>query len=155
MSDDRQDVRLEIEIDAAPETVFALLTDRAQMRSWLAELVEAEPRPGGTFRISEPSTGAIIEGIYLEVTPNRKVVFTWGGVEGVRAGESTVEFLLEPRGRGTLLRLRHYGLPGPAIESHRYGWVHSGLGKLKGAAEGRPPARLCLNELTGLRAAER
>ena len=41
MSDDKGDVRLEIRIDAAPETVFAMLTDRAHMQTWFAEIVEA------------------------------------------------------------------------------------------------------------------
>ena len=38
MSDDDQDVRLEIWIDAPPETVFALLTDPTHMKSWFAEV---------------------------------------------------------------------------------------------------------------------
>jgi uncharacterized protein YndB with AHSA1/START domain len=146
MSHDDGDVRLEIRIDAAPETVFALLTDPARMQSWFAEVVEVDPRPGGLFRISGPS-GVSIEGTYLEVVPNCKVVFTWGGVEGLKAGQTTVEFLLEPDGSGTVLRLRHYGLPPPTVESHRRGWLLSGLAKLKDAAEGRKPTRLCLSDL--------
>jgi len=109
-------------------------------------LVEADPRPGGVFRISGPADVSI-EGTYLEVVANRKVVFTWGGIEGLRPGQSTVEFLLEPDGKGTLVRLRHYGLPGPAVASHRRGWVYSGLAKLKDAAEGHPPSHLCLSDL--------
>jgi uncharacterized protein YndB with AHSA1/START domain len=152
MSDD-QDVRLEIRIEAGPETVFALLTDPAHMKTWFAEVVEADARPGGLFRISGPA-GVAIEGTYLEVVTNRKVVFSWGGVEGLAPGATTVEFLLEPDDRGgTLLRLRHYGLPGPAVESHRRGWVHSGLAKLKDAAEGRRPTRLCLSDLAEQRGA--
>jgi len=142
------EVRLEIAINASPETIFALLTDSKQMKIWLAELVIADPRPGGVFHISGPH-GASIEGTYIEVVPDRKVVFTWGGVEGLRPGQSTVELLLEPDGEGTLVKLRHYGLPRPAVEPHRSGWVHSGLVKLKDAAEGRAPARLCLSDIAG------
>ena len=68
------------------------------------------------------------------------MVFTWGGVEGLTPGQSTVEFLLEPHSEGTLVLLRHYGLPRPALEPHRRGWVYSGLVKLKDAAEGRTPS---------------
>jgi uncharacterized protein YndB with AHSA1/START domain len=141
-----RDVRLEIRIDASPETVFAFLTEPTQMRIWLAELVEADAQPGGVFRISGPP-GVSIAGTYLEVIPNRKVAFTWGGVEGLRPGQSTVEFLLEPDGEGTVVRLRHYRLPKPAVESHRRGWLHSGLVKLKDAAEGRTPTVLCLSDI--------
>jgi len=141
MSDEGQDVVLEIRIHAAPETVFALLTDPAHMKTWVAELVEADPQPGGLIRISDPA-GVSIEGTYLEVVANSKVVFTWGGVEGLRPGQSTVEFLLEPDGEGTVLRLRHYGLPGPTVELYRRGWVYSGLARPKDAGEGRRPTRV-------------
>jgi uncharacterized protein YndB with AHSA1/START domain len=149
-----EEVNLEIEIDASPETVFALLTEPIHMKIWLAELVETDPRPGGVFHISGPH-GASIEGTYLKVIPNRKVVFTWGGVEGLRPGQSTVEFLLEPHGGGTLVKLRHYRLPRPAVEPHLRGWVHSGLVKLKDAAEGRTPTGLCLSDIALQGGAER
>ena len=152
MSNDTRDVRLEIWIHASPETVFALLTDPKHMKTWFAELVQADSRPGGVFRISGP-IGVSIEGKYLEVVANSKVVFTWGGVEGLAPGQSTVEFLLEPDGAGTLVRLRHYGLPGPAVESHYRGWIYSGLPKLKEAAEGRRPTRKCLSDLAEQRGA--
>jgi uncharacterized protein YndB with AHSA1/START domain len=152
MSDETGDVRLEVRIEAAPETVFALLTDPAQMKTWFAELVEADARPGGVFRISGPR-GAWIEGTYLEVVVNQKVVFTWGGVGGLAPGQSTVEFRLEPDGAGTLLRLRHYRLPPPAVETHRRVWMLSGLVNLKDAAEGRRPTRLCESYLADQRGA--
>jgi len=150
MNDDGREVRLEVRIDASAETVYALLTDATQMKTWLAELVDADTTPGGVFRISGPP-GVSIEGTYLEAVPNRKVVFTWGGVEGLEPGQSTVEILLEADAAGTLVRLRHYGLPGDAVESHRLGWINSGLAKLKDAAEGRKPARLCLSDLAAQR----
>jgi len=150
VSVDSQEFQLEIRIDASPDTVFAFLTDPAHMRVWLAEIVEAEARPGGLFRISGPP-GVAIEGRYLEIVPNRKVVFTWGGVEGLQPGQSTVEFLLEPDGRGTLVRLRHRGLPPPVVERHRLVWVHSGLIKLKDAGEGRTPTSLCLSDVVAQR----
>jgi len=143
---DGQEVRLEIHINASLESVFAFLTDPAHMKTWLADLVEVDLRPGGLFRISGPP-GVSIEGTYLEIVPNKKVVFTWGGVEGLKPGQSTVEFLLEADSGGTLVRLRHYGLPKPAVEPHRRGWVYSGLVKLKDAAEGRRPAGLCLSDI--------
>jgi uncharacterized protein YndB with AHSA1/START domain len=115
-------------------------------------MVEADARPSGRFFISGPS-GLTIEGTYLEVIPNEKVMFTWGGVEGLKPGQSTVEFLLEPDGTGTLVRLRHFGLPASSVESHRRGWAYSGLVKLKDVAEGRRPARLCLSDIAEQRGA--
>jgi hypothetical protein len=64
---------------------------------------------------------------------------------GLAPGQTTVEFVLEPVGSGTRVKLRQFGLPGPAFEPHDKGWV-SGLQKLKSAAEGREPGGLCLGD---------
>jgi len=138
-----REVRHEIFIEASPETVFALLTDATAMKKWQAEIVDADPVAGGIFRLAEPG-GMQIEGRYVEVVPYSKVVYTWGGVAGVAPGQSTVEFLLEPRDNGTLVRLRHYNLPESSFEAHDRDWAHSGLPKLKAVAEGRDPGGLCL-----------
>jgi uncharacterized protein YndB with AHSA1/START domain len=67
----------QIRIDATPAAVYSLLTDARLMTAWFAEDVVAEPFSGGAFRIPEPG-GRVIEGKYLEVVPNRKVVFILG-----------------------------------------------------------------------------
>jgi uncharacterized protein YndB with AHSA1/START domain len=136
------EVRREIYIEASPETVFALLTDATGMKKWQAEIVDADPVPGGIFRLAEPG-GMQIEGHYVEVERYSKVVFTWGGIAGVAPGQSTVEFLLEPSGTGTLVRLRHYNLPASSVDGHDREWA-LGLPKLKAVAEGRDPGGHCL-----------
>ena len=138
-----REVRHEIYIEASPETVFALLTDATAMRKWQAEIIEADPVPGGIFRLAEPG-GMQIEGHYVEVVPYSKVVYTWGGVAGVAPGQSTVEFLLDPCGNGTLVRLRHYNLPASSFDAHDQEWSFVGLPKLKDIAEGRDLGGLCL-----------
>jgi uncharacterized protein YndB with AHSA1/START domain len=138
-----REVRREIYIEASPETVFALLTDATAMTKWQAEIVEADPVPGGVFRLAEPG-GAQIEGRYVEIVPYSKVVYTWGGIAGVAPGQSTVEFLLKPRDTGTLVRLRHYNLPASSFDAHDREWALVGLPKLKAVAEGRDPGGLCL-----------
>jgi uncharacterized protein YndB with AHSA1/START domain len=78
-------------------------------------------------------------GEYVEVVPNRRVVFTWGwdGPDAVvKAGGSTVEIDLEPRGTGTRLRLVHRGLPVSERASHAEGWDFF-LPRLTAVAEGR------------------
>jgi uncharacterized protein YndB with AHSA1/START domain len=138
-----REVRREIYIEASPETVFALLTDATEIKKWQAEIVDAEPVPGGVFRLAE-SGGMQVEGHYVEVVPYCKVVYSWGGIGGVAPGQSTVEFLLEPSGTGTLVRLRHYNLPASSFDAHDREWALVGLPKLKAVAEGRDPGGLCL-----------
>jgi uncharacterized protein YndB with AHSA1/START domain len=101
------------------------------------------------FRVADAGSGRTISGTYLEVVPCSKVVFTWGGIDGVEPGQSTVEFLLEPDGAGTLVRLRHYGLPTEAFDVHDRGWELGGLPKLKAVSEGRDPGGLCLGPRHG------
>ena len=139
-----REVRQEIYIEASPETVFALLTDATEIKKWQAEIVDADPVPGGVFRLAA-SGGMQIEGQYVEVVPYCKVVFTWGGIVGVAPGQSTVEFLLEPSGTGTFVRLRHYNLPASSFDAHDREWALGGLPKLKAVAEGRDPGGLCLS----------
>ena len=50
-------------------------------------------------------------------------------------GSSTVEIELLPQGTGTLLRLKHTGLPPDWVELHRQGWELY-IGKLEVIAVG-------------------
>jgi uncharacterized protein YndB with AHSA1/START domain len=140
----------ELRINTAPATVFALLTNAQQMTSWLARDVNADPQPGGIFRLADFS-GLWVEGAYLEVIPHKLVVFSWGGIEGLKRGQSTVEFSLRRDGNSTLVRLRHFGLSDRAADAHRLCWKNWGLPKLRAVAEGREPGLTCLSEVANSR----
>lgn len=138
--------RRELQIGAAPETVWAFLVDPTKMARWMGlPGATFEPRPGAGFRI-EVVPGHRARGAVVEVDPPRLLVYTWGwepGPDGVPApvppGGSTVEFVLEPAGGGTLLRLTHRDLPTrEAAESHGGGWSHY-LPRLAVAAAGGDP----------------
>lgn len=116
----------EIRIDASPETVFELLTDAEKIVLWKGRAATLDPRPGGTYLV-DVSGENVARGRYVEVVPNRRVVFTWGweGDAHVPPGSSTVEITLEPDGAGTVLRLVHSGLPSAeARAEHARGWDH-------------------------------
>jgi uncharacterized protein YndB with AHSA1/START domain len=118
-------VELERRIAAPRETVFPYFTDPDRHRLWQGIAVELDPRPGGLMRITHNSDGFISRGQFIEIEPPHRLVFTWGweGNDDVPPGESTVEIVLEADGDGTILRLRHSGLPSePACEIHSYGW---------------------------------
>jgi activator of Hsp90 ATPase-like protein len=73
-------------------------------------------------------------------TPYR-LVFTWGWEDSseLPPGSSTVEITLVPDGDGTLIRLRHTGLPSEESRAlHAAGWSHY-LERLSLAAAGRDP----------------
>jgi uncharacterized protein YndB with AHSA1/START domain len=142
MSTDVDVIERVIDIAATPETVFALLTDPTEYVKWKGRAAELDPRAGGAFHVSFKD--AAVRGEYVEVVPNRRVVFTWGWETpgaAVGPGGSVVEIELEPRGSGTRLRLVHRGLPVAELASHSEGWDFF-LPRLVSVAEGRaqPPA---------------
>ena len=102
-ADHRREIWGEMRTSAVPATVFAFLTDASQMMTWLAQSAKADARPGGIFRLADLN-GLWVEGTYVAATPHQRVVFTWGGIEGLRPGQCTVEFALHADVNGTLLR---------------------------------------------------
>jgi uncharacterized protein YndB with AHSA1/START domain len=133
----------EIIIDASPDTVFSFLTEQEKMKEWFAEIVEADPKPGGVFHIST-FDGIHCRGEFVDIVPNEKVVFTWGGVENLAPGESTVEISLKLKGQSTHLTLRHYNIRlKPSADSFGQGWKEHALPLLKDVAEGRKPDGVC------------
>lgn len=135
----------EIVIDASLETVFGFLTEEAKMKQWFGEVVEADPKPGGVFHVGESDPkGHQCRGEFVEIVPHEKVVFTFGGIENIEPGESTVEILLKAQGSATHLTLRHYNIRlKPSADSFGQGWGEHALPLLKDAAEGRKPDGLC------------
>jgi uncharacterized protein YndB with AHSA1/START domain len=133
-------LRHEVRIGAPPEVVFPYFTDPARMVEWMGIAAVLEPRPGGTFRV-QPNSHDVALGEYVEVSPPRRVVFTWGFAGNgrvVTAGSTRVEVTLEPDGDGTRVVLLHHDLPEGSRANHSTGWAHY-LDRLAGAAAGAPP----------------
>lgn len=119
---------------AGPAKVWAAITRPELMMHWWGPdagptlSVVADVRPGGRFSVvfrlmngdeHNPT------GIYQEVVPEEKLVFTWD-IPGAPEPASLVTFRLEPFGDGTELTLTHERLPDEeASASHERGW--SGL----------------------------
>ena len=118
-------IRVERRVAAPPASVYRYLTDQARWNRWQGVGGAIDQAPGGELRI-EMGDGRLACGQFVELVPDRRVVFTWGwrdGAFGVAPGSSVVEIELVPDGDGTLIRLSHRGLPGPAREPHLDGWT--------------------------------
>lgn len=121
-------------IKATPARIWAAITRPELMLQWWGPdagptlSAVADVRPGGRFSIvfrllngqeHNPT------GVYQEVVPEKKLVFTWE-LPGTPEPESLVTFLLEPFDGGVELALTHEHLPDEAArKSHEDGW--SGL----------------------------
>jgi uncharacterized protein YndB with AHSA1/START domain len=102
-------------VAAAPERVFAAWTDAEQLATWWwpqlgGTTYDVDARPGGRFRIHSPAIGATVWGMYTEVEPPRRLVFTWnwedhGEPDAVL--EDTVVVTFEPHAAGTTVTVAH------------------------------------------------
>lgn len=83
--DEARDLVLDRLIDAPREAVFRCWTEPALMTQWFAPLpwttphADVDVRPGGSSRItmrSPEGEDMPMSGVYLDIVPNEKIVFT-------------------------------------------------------------------------------
>ena len=136
-------VEREVVIAASRETVWEFLVDPEKAVRWMGQSADLDPRPGGRYRV-EVLPGTVASGVFVEVEPPSRLVYTWGWEPGsgspLPPGSTIVDFELIPHGEGgTRLRLTHRSLPGPeAARSHAHGWEHY-LARLAAVASGGDP----------------
>jgi uncharacterized protein YndB with AHSA1/START domain len=125
---DRTVVEQTLRIDAHPETVWRYWTEPEPMADWWGAAAELDPRPGGVC-VVEMGGGAVMRGEYLELVPHQRIVFRFGwdpteGAPDIAPRSTLVEVTLTRDGDGTILSLRHTGLPTALTAEHEAGWGH-------------------------------
>jgi uncharacterized protein YndB with AHSA1/START domain len=121
-------------LKAGPEKVYAAWTDPEKIARWFgpsqvkAGSVQADIdlRTGGHYRIAfDMADGRHnqVGGVYRDVVPNRKLVFSWAW-HTTPERESLVTVSLQSDGDGTLLTLHHEQLFDEAArDGHESGWI--------------------------------
>ena len=116
--DPRLDLVLERTIDVSPELVWMAWTQPERLKKWFTPApwttvdCEIDLRPGGVFRTvmrSPEGQDFPSQGCYLEIVPQRKLVWTDALEAGYRPSRQdphlsfrfTASVLLEPHGKGT------------------------------------------------------
>lgn len=140
-------VEVEQRVHGSPETVFSYFTDPDKYRRWKGVEAELDARPGGIYRVTM-APGVWVRGKYLAVEPPHRLLISWGfegtmplpeGLGQVAPGSSTVELNFIEDGDGTVVRLRHTGLPSEKARwAHRQGW-DGYLPRLVAVAAGEDP----------------
>ncbi len=119
MTEAQFELSVERYIDASPETVFRVWTDRLEEwwapKPWTTKIVELDLRPGGrsAMIMSGPGgAGEPMEGVFLEVVPNERIVFTNAFKAGwiPQTPFMVAFFTFAPEGKGTRYRAgsRHW-----------------------------------------------
>lgn len=113
MSEQAPEIRHSVFIRAPRAKVWAALTTAQAMDAWWGTRgSEIDLRPGGKLTLRwrgwgpERDMNADRECDVVEVLPPKRFVFRWGETADMM---TTVEFELEERADGTLLRLREHG----------------------------------------------
>ncbi|MGV3769640.1 MAG: SRPBCC family protein [Sphingobium phenoxybenzoativorans] len=111
MTDASLDLTITRYIAAPPETVYKVWTERTEEwfapKPWTAKLLEQDLRPGGRSALTMTGPDGVetppMEGVVLEVIPNRKIVTTDAFSAGwVPQGPfMTAITTFEPEGEGT------------------------------------------------------
>ena len=118
-------------INAPRQDVFEAWTNAEQVKHWMCpegssvSFAELDVRVGGTFRIDMriDEADTVHTGIYHEITPPAKLVFTWVSKHTHhRESLVTVEFF--EQGETTELVLLQRQLPDEeAVQRHTSGWT--------------------------------
>jgi uncharacterized protein YndB with AHSA1/START domain len=119
-------------LNAPPEKVYAAWTDPEKVLKWFGpdagpvKQAEIDVRVGGRYAVTfhtEDGEQHHVSGVYREVVPNQKLVFTWAW-RTTPERESLVTVLIKPDGDGSLLTLIHEQFfDEPARDRHSEGWA--------------------------------
>jgi uncharacterized protein YndB with AHSA1/START domain len=118
--------------NAPPANVFAAWTDPEKVKRWMGPgevqvlSVDSDARTGGRYRwVMQAPSGEIhdVSGVYREVVPNEKLVFTWAW-KTTPERESLVTLTFKPDNGGTLMTLTHEQFfDEDARDRHNQGWT--------------------------------
>ncbi|MFN2285318.1 MAG: SRPBCC domain-containing protein [Anaerolineae bacterium] len=96
MNAEKHDLEFTRTFHVPPEEVYYAFTQAAAWQQWCCDLAETDPRPDGYLFIC--TEGYCACGTYTELEENRRVAFTWHGVD---EPPTLVEVTLEAKGSGT------------------------------------------------------
>jgi uncharacterized protein YndB with AHSA1/START domain len=132
---DKPSLTLKRRLEAPPSQVYSAWTDPKKIARWFGPrdtaqasvAAEIDLRVGGHYRISFTSEGGEqhqVGGVYREVVPNRRLVFSWAW-HSTPERASLVSITLAPDGEtGTLLTLQHEQFfDEKARDGHERGWA--------------------------------
>lgn len=137
--------------DAPRERVFDAFTRKEALEAWFGPegftvpSCALDPRPGGRYRIEMhgPQGGVhIVTGVYREVSPPERLVFTWAWLEGASSGpETLVTLTFAARNGRTEMTLVQTGFPTVSMrDAHEGGWSSSLADLDRALAGARNPA---------------
>lgn len=125
-------IERETVINAPVERVWALITEAEHLGRWFGDAgAEIDLRPGGAIVLRWADHGTN-RGRVVAVEPPTRFAYRWapfkdpGGEEPAEGNSTLVEFTLEPKGDGTLLRVVESGFASLATSDEQRAANHAG-----------------------------
>jgi uncharacterized protein YndB with AHSA1/START domain len=118
-------VEVRMRIAAKPATVFRFLSDPDRFGQWMGNAALGAG-VGGPIVVNYPDGSSAI-GEIEEIVPGERLVFSWGydrPERGIAPKSTRVAIQLTPIPTGTLVTLRHSGIPRDERRGHAMGWRH-------------------------------
>ena len=112
---------------ASPRAVYEALMDSRKHAAFTGNPARIDRKPGGRFT----AYGNYLQGVTLELVPDKKIVQLWRSRNWPPYHYSTVTFALAPVRGGTRLRFTQKGVPNNDYRAKRNGWVTAYWEKLK------------------------
>ncbi|SRR5260221_754385 len=108
-----------VTIAAEPTSVFEALMNSAQHAEFTGEDARIDPKPGGAFACY----GDYINGVTLELEPNKRIVQAWRSRNWPQGTYSIITFNLKRKAGGkTELQFAQIGVPANDYADKKKGW---------------------------------
>ncbi len=135
---DRPALVLHRRFPVAPEKVWRAWTEQEALKGWFGpggpqavSVADIDLRVGGRFRLvfgGPDGNEHEAAGVYREVVPYRKLVFSWSWPRTTPERVSQVTILLRAEAGGTDMEFRHEQFFDEAVrDNHRNGWSETFL----------------------------
>ena len=111
-------IRQSVTFKAPPHEVYELLMDSQKHSVLTGSQAKISKKTGEAFSIYDGE----IEGINLELLPDKKIVQSWRGSDWPDGHYSQATFLLKETGSGTILEFTQTRVPEQFYEEISQGW---------------------------------
>ena len=113
-----KNIRQSVTFKTSPRTVYEMLIDSRKHAAFTGEKARISRKIGGKFSVY----GGYIEGINLDLVPDKKIVQAWRGSDWPENHYSRATFSLQKTKTGTRLTFRQSGVPEAYYKDINQGW---------------------------------
>ena len=126
-------IRQSVTFKAAPRQVYELLMDSRKHGTFTGAEARISRKVGGKISAYD----GYIEGVNLELVPDKRIVQSWRGSDWPEGHYSRVTFSLTKVEKGTRLTFNQSGVPGKYYKDINQGWRDFYWSRMKNKLEGK------------------